>query len=711
MKSRMKFLAGLAVLMLAGSASVAGAACTADVNGSGSVTTGDVQILLQCNGTTPTAHPNPTICNAACGGAGILSCGDLNLDGQITTADAVIALNESSDPSKNVVPACSSAGPTVPCGTIIDSTDPNNINSNRVLGTCQYFVKGTVFVQPGVVLSVRPGATIEGVAGASTPSALIFLPGDNGSSATQCPLAPGPSFRFSARINAAGTPNSPIIFTSDQPVGSRRSGDWAGVSFNGCSRVNDSGGVSEAEGLVGVTFGGGTDCKPGTNPEGHFNPAGTANCNDSSGLMRYVRVEFAGNELSPDNELNTYTQNGLGAKTNFTYLQAHMGLDDNFEWFGGTIHEKHFVSTGARDDNFDWQLGSDVKLQYGVAAQYLPNLDALSDHGFEGDNNERGFTNLELSTPQFCNITVIGAKGQPFSVPSGGSWYGALLRRGTAGQMAKTIVTNFISGGINLRDPESAQHACTGTCKICNNISTPTGCTSDAGCGGTPGSCATRSTGVTLVCDASSAHPGLLCTSGTSGAVCGASGQCNTQIDCPGSPFTLVDTNVGDKTCSAGANVGVLCTVDGNCPGGTCGFNNLIFESTLFYNNGDGVTTHGGTGFVTDVPGAINGLTKTGGNNTGANCNSHEWFDLLVANSLVKANTTFPDATKDPGIQAGPFWPPISFVPQNAALVADSFDCSDMSGFFETTTYIGALDPAGTDWTQTPGGWISFVTQ
>src|SRR5262249_30596589 len=183
-----------------------------------------------------------------------------------------------------------------------------------------------------------------------------------------------------------GTPTSPIVFTSDQPVGSRVSGDWGGLAFNGCSRVNDSGGTSEAEGLTGVEFGGGLDCKP---PDG----TGTAFCRESSGLMRYVRTEFAGHELSPDNELNTYTQNGLGSSTKFTFLQAHMGLDDNFEWFGGTIQEKHFVSTGARDDNWDWQLGSDIKLQYGVAAQFLPNLDALADHCFEGDNNERGFSN------------------------------------------------------------------------------------------------------------------------------------------------------------------------------------------------------------------------------------------------------------------------------------------------------------------------------
>jgi hypothetical protein len=624
MRSSTKLLAGLAALALMCSASRVSAACTnGDVTGGG-VGIADVGAILACNGTRaiPPANPNPSVCDAMCSGAGILDCGDLNVDGQITTADAVLLLNEWNAPGKNVMPLCVSQGPTVPCGSVIDAA-AGNITSNEVLSGCEYSVKGTVFVEPGVVLTVRPGAVVKGVAGAPTVSTLVFMRADDGAG-NPCPASP-PANRFTARINGAGTPTQPIVFTSDQPVGSRHSGDWGGLVFTGCSRVNDSGGVSNSEGIVGLVFGGGTDC---------VSNGGTANCNDSSGLLRYARIEFGGNEISPDNELNVLTQNGLGSNTKFTYLQAHMGLDDGFEWFGGTNSAKYLVATGNRDDNFDWQLGTDVKVQYGIEAQYKPNNDALNDNALEGDNNERGLSNLAPSQPQFCNMTLVGFKGQPYPDIIGGTWYGALFRRGTAAQIAKTIFTNWNDGGFTMRDVETAGHACTGA-----------------------------------------------------------------------GPFTLVDTDPSHKTCAFGTNAGTNCTTDANCGGTTnscAARQNLLIRNSLFYNNGSTGTIH-----------AVNHSS------TGSKCNSSQWFGLLQADPAlnVKANAVYPDATLNPGIQAGPFWPPISFVPTNATAVADDplsggFDCGvGFSSFFDSTDYMGAIDPAGTDWTQTPGGWISYATQ
>ncbi len=656
MKLRHQMWSALAAACIFGFAAKGHAACTnGDVNGSSTVTTADVGAILACNGTrtSPAANPNPTVCNPLCGGLGILNCGDLNQDGAITTADAILLINEipllGGGPGKNVVPICASQGPTVPCGSVLDAAD-GDITSNRVLSNCEYFVRGTVFVSPGVVLTVRPGAVVKGVQGALTPSALVFR------SAANC-ASPGAG--FSARINASGTPTQPIVFTSDQPVGSRSSGDWGGLSFQGCSRVNVTGGQATSEGLNGVLFGGGVQCSPATGgPAG-----GTANCDDTSGLMRYTRIEFAGNELGPDNELNVLTQNALGAKTKFTYLQAHMGLDDGFEWFGGTIREKYFVATANRDDNFDWQLGSDIKLQYGASAQFLGNLDAQGNNGFEGDNNENGFNNLALSVPQFCNMTVVGSRGQG-THPTGGVWVGAFLRRGTAGRIAKTIITNMQTSALQLRDSATSTHACLGACNTAP--ATP------------------RTDGVAA------------CTS-------------------PANPFTLVsDTG---KVCATGTNVGQACTTgnpdcpDAGQPGGFSDCNlsqNLIIRNSLFYNNG--------------ASGIAHAVNKTGGNNTGAGCNSVEWNALLTADPTLRVfeNAVANDPAYNPGIQAGPTWPPVSFVPTNASLVADDpaammntgFDCgASMSSFFDSTDYMGALDPNGTDWTQTPGGWISYVTQ
>ena len=95
-----------------------------------------------------------------------------------------------------------------------------------------------------------------------------------------------------ARLNAIGTREQPIVFTSDQPVGFRNRGDWGGSFINGRAPVNLAGGLGTGEGETGV-YG-------GNNPT------------DNSGTMRYVRVEFAGIEFSPDNELNGIAFQGVG---------------------------------------------------------------------------------------------------------------------------------------------------------------------------------------------------------------------------------------------------------------------------------------------------------------------------------------------------------------------------------------------------------------
>jgi hypothetical protein len=212
------------------------------------------------------------------------------------------------------------------------------------------------------------------------------------------------------------------------------------VVLNGAAPVNCPGGECLAEGLVGVPFG-------GNNPD------------DSSGVLRYARIEFSGIELSPDNELNIFTQNGIGRGTTIDHIQANVGFDDCIEWFGGTVKEHHLVASGCGDDMFDWQLATTVSVQYGLGIDRQTFLQAGNgNNGYEGDNNENGFDLLPRSNPNFCNMTLIGTKAQPSA--SGGS--GALLRRGTAGKIMNTIFENFFTRAVTVNDNATTQQACTG---------------------------------------------------------------------------------------------------------------------------------------------------------------------------------------------------------------------------------------------------------
>jgi hypothetical protein len=231
-----------------------------------------------------------------------------------------------------------------------------------------------------------------------------------------------------AKIDAEGTRERPIIFTSDQPVGQRRRGDWGGIIFNGNAPINVPGGTANGEGNTGAY--GGTD------------PA------DSSGVMRFVRVEYGGFAISPENELNCIAFQGTGSGTEINFVAAAFGGDDGFEWFGGTTNAKNIVAVGASDDSFDWTFGWSGKVQFAVIQQRADEADA----GIEADNNENNFNFTPRSSPRLMNVTLVGAPGQ-----GPGSTRGLLLRRGTDFEIRNAIVTGFKNVGLEIRDEATFQ--------------------------------------------------------------------------------------------------------------------------------------------------------------------------------------------------------------------------------------------------------------
>jgi hypothetical protein len=417
------FLVGLASLAVVAGARPAAAASCGDLNNSGTVTTADAVLLLQA---VSGIHPSPA---TLCGGLGAQQCGDLNASGGLTVGDLVVLLNVVAG-NPTLFPPCSGALPPLACGSTLSGNVTGNVRVRKCGGCeadCSAFVDGLTFVQGGVTLTIDPGATVCGrrVSSNGTPSALIFL--------------------RDAKINAPGLPCEPIVFTSDAPEGSKVAGDWAGLVFNGRAPVNCSGGECLSEGLASVSFG-------GSNP------------NDSSGLMRFVRVEFAGFELSPDNELNVITLNGVGRGSDFTRFQANLGTDDGIEWFGGTVRSKYIVSSGASDDQFDWQIGYVGANQFGLALQRNVAMSGSGRHGYEADNNENGENNTPRSNPTFCNVTLVGAKAQG---DTNTGRFGAELRRGTAGTLANNIIMDFAGAGVRLPDANTATQACaTGALRI-----------------------------------------------------------------------------------------------------------------------------------------------------------------------------------------------------------------------------------------------------
>ena len=270
-----------------------------------------------------------------------------------------------------------------------------------------YVLRGAVFVESGATLNIQAGTRVIGEAG--SVGTLIVLRG--------------------GRLNAIGTRQQPIVFTSDQPIGSRSRGDWGGLIINGRAPVNIEGGEGVGEADTGVY--GGTDA------------------NDNSGTLRYVRVEFAGVEFSPDNELNGIAFQGVGRGGSYEYIQVHMNRDDAIEFFGGTADIKYAVASNAADDSFDWTFGWSGRAQFIAITQRGDD----ADNGIEADNNEFNNNLLPRSNPLIYNITLCGDPDRNEGVESPRA---ANLRRGTAFTIRNFLVTGFKSVGFQIETSNTA---------------------------------------------------------------------------------------------------------------------------------------------------------------------------------------------------------------------------------------------------------------
>jgi len=300
------------------------------------------------------------------------------------------------------------------------------ITGNRTLAAGkEYLLKGLVQVKAGVTLTIEKGVTLKG--DSATKAILLIEPG--------------------AKIMAEGTADQPIVFTSQAAEGSRRAGDWGGLVILGNAPVNFPGGKGNIEGILSTA--GGTQY-------------GGSDVNDSSGTLRYVRVEYAGVVLSQDNEVNGITFGGVGRGTKVDHIQVRHALDDCFEFFGGTVDAKYLVCQYNQDDGFDFDNGFSGRLQF-IVLQQDPTH-AGEDNGIESDNDAMGSANTPFTNPQVYNATLVGKNADPDSAQ-----YGMLVRRNSRGTYRNVLVQGF-EASLDIRDATTKANADSAALTIRNSI-------------------------------------------------------------------------------------------------------------------------------------------------------------------------------------------------------------------------------------------------
>lgn len=255
-------------------------------------------------------------------------------------------------------------------GTQIGNGDNEfEIKGKYTLPEGTYTLVGWVYICDGAELTIEPGTVIKG--DKATMAALIAERG--------------------GKLWARGTAQKPIVFTSAEPAGRRKPGDWGGIILCGKARNN----------RTEMTIEGGPRSKHGGSDDA-----------DCSGALSYVRCEFAGYPFAPDQEINGITFGSVGSSTQLDHIQVSYSNDDSYEWFGGTVDAKYLVAYHGWDDDFDTDNGFSGRVQFCLGVRHPRLADQSVSNGFESDNWSDG-TDIEPQTScVFSNVTFVGPIGQ-----------------------------------------------------------------------------------------------------------------------------------------------------------------------------------------------------------------------------------------------------------------------------------------------------------
>ncbi len=272
--------------------------------------------------------------------------------------------------------------------TLNDASGIKNITGTVTLDASKvYLLTSTCVVRSGGKLIIPAGTVIRGAADlTATPKLYATLVVERG-----------------GMIEVNGTSSNPVVMTSNKDAGVRDRGDWGGLVLCG-KAVNNQSVDAQLEGFNNVAV---------DNTLGKFGGTDDA---DNSGIIKYVRIEFAGLAFEPNKEVNSLTMGSVGSATTIEGVQCSFGNDDGFEWFGGTVNCKKLISYKTTDDDFDTDFGYRGAVQFGIAVKDTSYFDlswnapsgASTSETFESDNDAAGSGKLPLTSAVFSNITCVG---------------------------------------------------------------------------------------------------------------------------------------------------------------------------------------------------------------------------------------------------------------------------------------------------------------
>jgi len=339
-----------------------------------------------------------------------------------TAQNGVITVRTTTNPT----PVSSPSATPFQIGNRPVVTLQGSISANQTLtANTIYSLRGYVYVTNNAVLTIQPGTIIRGAGRDQDPD------GQNRGGTL--------IVERGSRLEAAGTAQQPIVFTSSKPAGQRGYGDWGGIVLIGRAPANQGTNRPLEGGIRGTVS---TDNAP----------------DDNSGTLSYVRIEFPGIALSatPNSEINGLTMYQVGRGTTINNVQVSYSGDDSYEWFGGTVNCRNLIALRGFDDDFDTDWGYVGRVQFGVSLRDPNVADQSGSCAFESDNFDPGEpatavnTGLPLTQPVFANMSTLGVSGVPSTANTSngsGAYRAAMhLRRNTAISIINSVMAGWPEG-------------------------------------------------------------------------------------------------------------------------------------------------------------------------------------------------------------------------------------------------------------------------
>lgn len=248
-----------------------------------------------------------------------------------------------------------------------------------------YLLANKIAVLDGATLTIEAGVVVKAFPGeAANAVALLVAQG--------------------GKLNANGTANLPIIFTSiadnitpalvaagtvaSPNLDPQQTSLWGGLVILGKAPISAKGGAESVQ-IEGI---------PPSDTNGLY---GGNVADDNSGSIRYISIRHGGADIGEGNEINGLTLGGVGSGTTIEYVEVIGNKDDGIEYFGGAVNTNNTVVWNAGDDSYDSDQAWD-----GTANNFIAILGPQSDHGMEIDGPESATNPGGVN--KFTNGTIVG---------------------------------------------------------------------------------------------------------------------------------------------------------------------------------------------------------------------------------------------------------------------------------------------------------------